>query len=101
MSVNNVKEFFEEVAKNKGLQAKLKVLDQEANETLDLAIAELVKIAKAEGFEFTAADYAKARSERSEISPAELESIVIREGGFCGIGWVIMHCTSSTQNGSK
>jgi predicted ribosomally synthesized peptide with nif11-like leader len=101
MSVKSVKAFFDKVAKDKELQAKLKLLNDEAKDTLDVAIAELIKIAKAEGFEFTADDYAKARAERSKLSPAELKSLTTREGGFCGIGWVIMHCVSSTQNGSK
>ena len=101
MSAGQVNAFFDKVEQDKELQVKLKVLDQGAKESLDDAITQLVKIAKEEGFQFTAADYAQARAERQELKAEELQSATVREGGFCGIGWVIMHCVSSTANGSK
>jgi predicted ribosomally synthesized peptide with nif11-like leader len=70
MSVKNVKAFYEKVAEDKVLQAKLKALSKKADKALDPAIAELVKIAKAEGFAFTSAEFVKTRTRKPSVRQA-------------------------------
>jgi predicted ribosomally synthesized peptide with nif11-like leader len=82
MSAAIVKAFFEKVEGDKGLQAKLKeISDKGLSE--GSAIAEVVQIAKAEGFEITAADVVEARKafeagefpSGDELSLEELETV--------------------------
>jgi predicted ribosomally synthesized peptide with nif11-like leader len=85
MSVKDVKAFFEKVAQDKDLQKKLKAL----TEREEAIYSDLVKIAKAEGFEFTAADLAavrKARPRNAKLSDAELKGVAAGTGGFKGKG---------------
>lgn len=81
MSVKNVGAFFEEVEGNKALQEKLKALGRKAANNEKEAIAELVKIASAAGFEFTLDDFSKARSEKWKISADELKKVTGRPVG--------------------
>jgi predicted ribosomally synthesized peptide with nif11-like leader len=75
MSAKNVKAFFEKVEKNKALQEDIKRLDKKAEDNEKEAIAELVKIAYAAGFEFTLNDFIKARAEKRIISANELKKV--------------------------
>ena len=76
MSVKDVKAFFAEVATDKELQAKLKVLGKKASKAAEDSGAEIAKIAAAAGFEFSAKDLAQARKERArKLSRADLQAI--------------------------
>jgi hypothetical protein len=76
MSVKNVQAFFEKVEKEKGLQAKLKVLAKKRKAHNKAAVAELVKIAAETGLTFTAADFDRVRGQATgsrDISETESE----------------------------
>lgn len=76
MSVKNVKAFFEKVERDKRLQERLKPLAEKSEVQGTAAVAELVKIAAAAGFKFTATDYVKARTQAAgELSEAELKAV--------------------------
>lgn len=66
MSREKIKAFYEKVESDKRLQAKLKTV---AMENERKAIAQVVKIASAAGFRFTADDLAKVRAARVEFFP--------------------------------
>jgi hypothetical protein len=75
MSANNVKEFYAKVEGSKALQAKLQAMHKktvnEDKAKVDAKVAAgVVKIAAAEGFEFTAKDLAKAHKEQAKKLPA-------------------------------
>ena len=89
MSAKNVKAFFEKVAEDKALQAKLRALDKKAG--IEKAIADLVKIASAAGFEFTAQDLAQARrAQARKLSASELKTVAA--GDAC---WLNSVCYSA------
>ena len=64
MSVKEVRAFFAKMEGDKQLLAKVGALHEKAKVNMDAAIADLVEIGAAEGFKFTAADYAKARKHK-------------------------------------
>jgi predicted ribosomally synthesized peptide with nif11-like leader len=66
MSVENVKAFFAKMEGDVALQEKMGDVNKKARENIDEAIADLVKLASAAGFEFTADDYTTARSHKPE-----------------------------------
>jgi predicted ribosomally synthesized peptide with nif11-like leader len=76
MSAKGVDAFFEKVAQDKALQAKLKALHKktlkETEEGKGRASAEVAKIAAAAGFKFTAKDLAGARGAKAK-KPAKAE----------------------------
>ena len=76
MSVENVKKFFEKVEGDKELKAKLAALGEKRKAQEAAAVAELVKLAAAAGYAFTAADLAQARKQAaSELSEEELKAV--------------------------
>ena len=95
MSVDQVKRFFEKVDGDKALQAKLKALSDRRKAQADAAKAEVLRIAAEAGFQFTASDLAKARTERArELSMEDLRAVAgglvcktgeIHHSGDCGV----------------
>lgn len=85
MSVENVKAFYAKLEADRALQKKVNALNELARKDPDKAIAELVKIGLAEGFEFTVGHYAEARTQsRKELLVAgedELPDV----SGQCGL----------------
>jgi predicted ribosomally synthesized peptide with nif11-like leader len=80
MPAKNVDAFFEKVAQDKSLQAKLKALHQktlkETKESKDNASTAVAKIAAAAGFKFSAKELAGAREARvKKPSKAELGEV--------------------------
>jgi predicted ribosomally synthesized peptide with nif11-like leader len=80
MPAKNVDAFFEKVAQDKSLQAKLKALHQKTLKDTqgikDKASAAVAKIAAAAGFKFTAKDLAgKRRVKAKKPSKAELSEV--------------------------
>jgi predicted ribosomally synthesized peptide with nif11-like leader len=86
MSEKNVKAFFEKMEGDKALLEKVGALHTKAKENLDGAIAELVKIAASAGFQFTANDYSKARSNKHE-QPASQDISAAAKLGGCNSNW--------------
>jgi predicted ribosomally synthesized peptide with nif11-like leader len=86
MSASNVKAFFTQVEKDKTLQAKLKALQKKTlTESEKKATAEVVKIASAAGFKFTASSLVQARAGKGGNRPgAELSEVTGQED--CGWG---------------
>ena len=72
MSMKNVKAFFDKMAEDKELYAKVVAVNKKA--PAKGAIAELVKIASAAGFKFTAEDFAKAGAQKQKVSKGELKA---------------------------
>jgi predicted ribosomally synthesized peptide with nif11-like leader len=76
MPAKSVDAFFEKVAQDKSLQAKLKALHQntlkETKASKEKASAAVAKIAAAAGFKFTAKDLAGARDAKAK-KPAKAE----------------------------
>jgi hypothetical protein len=68
MSVENVFAFFEKVEQNKELQDLLRELSQKELESEDMVLDEVIKIATAEGHEFTPEEFEEARKEPEELS---------------------------------
>ena len=86
MSAENVKAFFEKAEGDKALQEKLKAL-AEQEEAREAGDEELVKIASAAGYEFTADDVAEVRKESAgELSEDELKQVA-GGAGQCRSGW--------------
>ena len=84
MSATNVKDFFAKVEGNKSLQAKLKALHEKAtSESKAKAAAEVVELASAEGFKFSASDLTQARKE--QVKKAKKMSDVTGQND-CGYG---------------
>jgi hypothetical protein len=77
MSAKNVNSFFEKVAVSKPLQAKLNALHKKImKDSKEESAAEIVKIASAEGFEFTAKDWNQERKARvKRASKAEAAGV--------------------------
>ena len=87
MSAKDVQGFFEKVAENKPLQAKLKKLAKDAEEQSAAATA---KIASAAGFKFTASELIKARkAQASKLPKPEMPEVAGQY--YCpyglGTGW--------------
>jgi predicted ribosomally synthesized peptide with nif11-like leader len=91
MSRTNVDGFFEKVAGNKSLQAKLKALQKKTvTEARGKGAAALVKIASAAGFKFSAKDLAQVRKATvKKLSKAALVDVAgqsdcyVHTGGYC------------------
>jgi predicted ribosomally synthesized peptide with nif11-like leader len=77
MSQARVRAFFEKVESDKQLQRKLKTLSEENERE---AIARVVKLASAAGYDFTPDELRKARSARVEAFPGLRAP---RAGGDC------------------
>ena len=97
MPAKSVDAFFEKVAQDKSLQAKLKALHQntlkETNASKEKASAAVAKIAAAAGFKFTAKDLAGARDAKAK-KPAKAElSEVSGQWADCSIG-TYNYCTA-------
>jgi hypothetical protein len=77
MSVKNVNSFFEKVAASKPLQANLNTLHKKIlKDSKEKAAAEIIKIASAEGFKFTAKDWNQERKARVQrASKAEVAGV--------------------------
>jgi predicted ribosomally synthesized peptide with nif11-like leader len=80
MPAKSVDAFFEKVAQDKSLQAKLKALHQktlkESKESKEKASTAVAKIAAAAGFKFTAKDLTGARGAKAKKpSKAELSEV--------------------------
>ena len=93
MPAKNVDAFFEKVAQDKSLQAKLAALHKntlaETKESKEKASAAVAKIAAAAGFKFTAKDLAGARGAKAK-KPSKAE---LSEGTGQGI-----NCSGGTYN---
>ena len=85
MSEKSVKAFFAKMEGDKTLLAKVGALHEQAKKDLNVAIADLVKIGASEGFEFSAEDYAKARTPRHEGVEAFAEKA--DKLGGCNSNW--------------
>lgn len=85
MSVKNVKAFFAKMEGDKELLAKVGALQKKVKENLAQATADLVKIASAAGFEFTADDYERARKHKPP-KEAEVSGQEMMLGG-CNSNW--------------
>jgi len=71
MSAKSVNEFFAKVEGSKPLQAKLKAMHQKTTkETKGKLAADVVKLASAAGFKFTAKELAQARAAKAKKLPA-------------------------------
>ena len=93
MPTKNVDAFFEKVATDKALQAKLKTLHQKALKDTEAskaaASADVVKIAAAAGFKFTARDLTGARGAVAK-KPAKSE--------MCEVGGQWIQCNNATYD---
>lgn len=67
MSKRSVVEFFEKVAVDKSIQKKIKEVDKISVTAFNDAVNEIAKIAKEEGFDFSAEDFIEARKETSSV----------------------------------
>jgi predicted ribosomally synthesized peptide with nif11-like leader len=74
MSVKDVIAFYEKVEVDKALQENLKALDMKAKKAADIAVEELIKIAKDEGFEFTSQELFEARNKHSKTQSQVTEA---------------------------
>ena len=91
--MENVKKFFDALANDKGLQEKaMKVNAKYKDDQLsdDKAKAELISFAKAEGYEFTMADYdaysKKAQPVSDEIAETAAGGAYKQKDCFCVVG---------------
>jgi predicted ribosomally synthesized peptide with nif11-like leader len=87
MSVQNVRAFFDGVESDTTLRDSIMVLHKKAQTDLDGAIADLVKIASAAGFKFTAEDYAKVRAEHKPVDAALSDEASLKAMDCCNSGW--------------
>lgn len=86
MSVKDVKAFFAKMEGDKVLLEKVGSLHKKSKENMDEAIANLVKIASAAGFEFTTDDYLKVRTHKQKDTKLSAESFGKGLGG-CNSNW--------------
>lgn len=86
MSVEQVRAFFSKMEGDDQLLAKVGALHTKAKVNMDAAIADLVDIAAAEGFKFTAADYAKARTHKGHDPEVSGQAKPDTLGG-CNSNW--------------
>jgi predicted ribosomally synthesized peptide with nif11-like leader len=94
MSVKGVKDFFAKVEKSKPLHAKLTALHKKTTkESQETAAVEVVKIAAAAGFKFTAKELAQARGKKArKPSKAKLGDVA---GQFMNCsGGIYNYCTA-------
>ena len=77
MSVKSVDAFFERVAEDKSLRSKMNGLHVRiVRDSRQTSAAEIVRIASAAGFEFTAADWHRRRNAKAKkASKAELAGV--------------------------
>jgi len=94
MSAKNVDAFFEKVAEDKSLQAKLNGLHKQiVADSRKESLAEVMKIAAAAGFKFTAADWSVRRKAKvKKASKAELAGVT---GQMWCEGSVYDECSSN------
>ncbi len=93
MSVKSVKDFFEKVEASKALQAKLKAMHKKAVvESKTKFGAQVVKIASAAGFKFTAKDLTQARAGKGKKLPASALAEVAGQEMCSSVNY---YCTSS------
>jgi predicted ribosomally synthesized peptide with nif11-like leader len=95
MSIASVQQFLQQVRNDPGLQAKLQAISPETKEK---ALAEVVGIAAATGFAFTAAEYEAAVKEElarqhaaGELRGEQLERVA---GGAAFSVWGVMACSN-------
>jgi predicted ribosomally synthesized peptide with nif11-like leader len=80
MSVATVRRFYERVADDKELQVKLNALHGTPGAGREAAVSELVAVAAAAGYDFTAADLVQAVDARPRrLSGTELRTRVMAE----------------------
>jgi predicted ribosomally synthesized peptide with nif11-like leader len=80
MSTATVRRFYERVADDKELQARLNALHRTRGAGGEEAVSELVAVAAAAGYDFTAADVARAVDARPRrLSDTELRTRVMAE----------------------
>ena len=85
MSAENVQAFYAKMEDDEALLAKVGGLHPKAQENMDEAVDELIKIAAAEGFEFTAEEYHETRKhEREEPEVAGQAATAL---GGCNSNW--------------
>ena len=82
MAASKVNEFFAKVEGDKSLQAKLKAFHKKANDNRAKEAAELVKVASAAGFKFSAKDLAQAR--KANVKKAQMSDVTGQS--TCGYG---------------
>jgi predicted ribosomally synthesized peptide with nif11-like leader len=93
MSAKNVKGFFEKVEKDKALQTKLKAMHKKAvGESKATFGAEVVEIASAAGFEFTAKELAQASAAKAKKMPKGALAEVAGQEMCSSVNY---YCTSS------
>lgn len=97
MPAKSVDAFFEKVAQDKSLQAKLGALHKntlkETKETKEKASAAVAKIAAAAGFKFTAKDLAGARGAKAK-KPAKAELSEVSGQGIDCSGRTYSYCVN-------
>jgi len=86
MPLKDVQLFFKLVETDKALQAKVKALAQKHKEQVEPGVAELVKLAAAAGFHFTAAELTEARKQTTASEP-ELGGQASEEKKECAFGY--------------
>jgi predicted ribosomally synthesized peptide with nif11-like leader len=90
MSIETVRAFYDKVAADEDLQAKVKALDKTAERSKTEAMAALVGIAAEAGFIFTAEDFAQASDRRN--LPERVVALAEKAGhcdgliSGCGVG---------------
>jgi len=83
MSVENVRAFYEKVMSDEKLRAELKALGEKSKDNQDEAIADLLALAKENGFEFERDHWTEAvQASPGELSEDELQKVAAGgEGG--------------------
>ena len=88
MSTATVKRFYERVADDKALQARLNALHRKDGGSGEGQVAELVAVAAAEGYEFTAGDLTSALDAKPRRLPeTELRTSVMEGDCWEGKNW--------------
>jgi len=93
MSSKSAEQFFEKVAQNKTLQAKLKALHKKTLIAVKAANAGVVKLAAAAGFKITAKDLVAAPGAKSPKAPKGQLREVAGQGINCS-GHIYNYCTN-------
>ncbi len=87
MSVENVRAFFGQVESDKTLQGHIWSLHKKAQENLAAAVADLVEIAAAAGFAFTADEYAVVRAQHVPVPATVALADPDQALECCNSGW--------------
>jgi len=102
MAAKSVNQFFEKVAEDKSLQTKLNALQKKAvMESKEKASTEIVKIAAAAGFKFSAKDLAQAnKAKAAKPRPGQLGDTTGQESCWYGQNYFCVNyiCGSYTYN---